>query len=53
MCLPVSTPPNAIAHATGLIPTRDMVIVGVLVGGTGVLLLSLAAPSLWSFLGLT
>jgi sodium-dependent dicarboxylate transporter 2/3/5 len=53
MCLPVSTPPNAIAHATGLVPTRDMVRIGLLVGGLGVLLLSVAAPLLWSWLGLT
>jgi sodium-dependent dicarboxylate transporter 2/3/5 len=53
MCLPVSTPPNAIAHATGLVPTRDMVRIGMLVGGLGVLLLSVAAPLPWSWLGLT
>ena len=52
MCLPVSTPPNAIAHATGMVPTRDMAVIGLLVGGGGVLLVSLVAPSLWSLLGL-
>ncbi len=52
MCLPVSTPPNAIAHATGMVPTRDMAAIGLLVGGGGVLLVSLVAPSLWSLLGL-
>lgn len=32
MCLPISTPPNAIAHSTGLVEQRDMVKVGLSVG---------------------
>jgi solute carrier family 13 (sodium-dependent dicarboxylate transporter), member 2/3/5 len=37
MCLPVSTPPNAIAYATGHVTTRDFILGGVLIGllGTG------------------
>ena len=47
MCLPISTPPNA----TGTPPTREMVIVGVIVGIIGVLLLSFVAPLTWGPLG--
>lgn len=32
MCLPISTPPNAIAHSTGLIEQRDMLKIGLIVG---------------------
>lgn len=32
MILPISTPPNAMAHATGLIQQKDMVKVGVIMG---------------------
>jgi sodium-dependent dicarboxylate transporter 2/3/5 len=32
MCLPVSTPPNAIAYGTGLITTRDLLEIGLLLG---------------------
>jgi len=39
MPLPVSTPPNAMAHATGQIETRDMIRSGILIGGFGVALL--------------
>lgn len=31
MCLPISTPPNAIAYGTGAIATRDLVVNGLLV----------------------
>ena len=37
MCLPVSTPPNAIAHASGLIKSRDMSKIGIILGLTGLL----------------
>lgn len=37
MTLPISTPPNAIACATGLVKTKDMVKVGVAVGIVGAL----------------
>ena len=38
MALPISTPPNALAHATGLIQTNQMSKIGVIIGLTGVLL---------------
>ncbi|HBV75849.1 MULTISPECIES: SLC13 family permease [Vibrio] len=38
MALPISTPPNALAHATGHIETRHMAKVGVIVGIAGVAL---------------
>ena len=52
MSLPISTPPNAIAYATGEVTTADMVRVGVVVGVAGAALLVLLMPSLWSALGL-
>lgn len=38
MALPISTPPNALAHATGEIETRDMTRIGTLMGVIGLLL---------------
>ena len=38
MALPISTPPNAVAMSTGAVKTRDMAIVGILVGGFGLAL---------------
>lgn len=38
MSLPISTPPNALAHATGMTSSRDMAKVGVIVGLGGLLL---------------
>ena len=35
MILPISTPPNAIAHSTGYIEQKDMVKVGVIIGIVG------------------
>lgn len=32
MCLPISTPPNAIAYSSGRITTKDFVIPGVIIG---------------------
>ena len=52
MSLPISTPPNAIAYATGEVTTADMARVGVVVGVAGAALLVLLMPSLWSALGL-
>lgn len=37
MALPVSTPPNAMAHATGLVNTRQMARCGIAVGLAGLL----------------
>ena len=38
MCLPISTPPNALAHSTGLVEQKYMVRVGVIVGIVGLTL---------------
>ncbi|MBE6232436.1 MAG: SLC13/DASS family transporter [Bacteroidales bacterium] len=38
MCLPVSTPPNALAHSTGMITTRQMATVGIIIGVVGFIL---------------
>ncbi len=35
MCFPISTPPNAIAASTGLVETKDMAKVGVIIGVVG------------------
>ena len=41
MLFPISTPPNAIAHSTGLIKTKDMALTGAIIGGIGIVLLYL------------
>lgn len=38
MILPISTPPNAIASSTGLVRTKDMAKVGVIIGVVGFIL---------------
>lgn len=38
MILPISTPPNAMAHATGLIEQKDMAKVGIIMGVVGLVL---------------
>ena len=38
MVLPISTPPNAIAHATGMIEQKDMVKTGVIIGALALVL---------------
>lgn len=38
MILPISTPPNAIAHSTGFIQQKDMMKVGIIVGLLGLVL---------------
>lgn len=52
MFLPVSTPPNAVAYATGTIQTRQMATVGVVVGITGTLLVTLVLPYYWGVIGI-
>ena len=32
MCLPISTPPNAIAYSTGLVKQNDMLKIGIIMG---------------------
>lgn len=38
MLLPISTPPNAIAASTGLVETKDMTKVGIIIGIVGIFL---------------
>ena len=38
MCLPVSTPPNALAHSTGMITTKQMATMGIILGVVGLAL---------------
>lgn len=38
MLFPISTPPNALAHSTGLIKVNDMTKVGVAIGAVGLIL---------------
>ena len=38
MLFPISTPPNAIAHSTGLIKVNDMTKVGAIIGAVGLVL---------------
>lgn len=50
MILPISTPPNAIALATGLIETKDLAKAGWLVGVVGIVLTLLFGLFVWPFL---
>ena len=52
MSLPISTPPNAIAYATGEVSTADMARVGIVIGAAGTTVLVLVMPTLWSWMGL-
>lgn len=38
MCLPISTPPNALAHATGFVDTKSMAKVGLVISAIGMVL---------------
>ena len=51
MALPISTPPNAIAYATGAVSTRDLAVVGLLVGAAGLILFLGVAPLFWDLVG--
>ena len=44
MCLPISTPPNALAHATGYTDTRGMAITGIVMGIGGLVLSWMLLP---------
>jgi sodium-dependent dicarboxylate transporter 2/3/5 len=52
MSMPISTPPNAIAYATGQIELKHMALVGLIVGVGGALLLAFAMPPIWQYFGL-
>ena len=45
MSLPISTPPNALASATGMVTTRDMAKTGIIIGFAG---LGLCFACLWA-----
>ncbi|MBD0785537.1 SLC13/DASS family transporter [Vibrio sp. Y2-5] len=53
MSLPISTPPNALAHATGYVQSNQMAKVGVILGVVGVLLsfVMVAALNVVGFIG--
>ncbi|MFH1418515.1 MAG: DASS family sodium-coupled anion symporter [Planctomycetota bacterium] len=51
MALPISTPPNAVAMSTGAVRTKDMAIIGILVGGFGWALFLFCGRWLWAALG--
>ena len=38
MILPISTPPNALAHSTGIINTKQMAVVGLIMGVVGIVI---------------
>src|SRR5690606_32047988 len=52
MALPISTPPNAVAYASGQVETRDMARVGLIVGAVGIVVVAGVAPPIWQALGL-
>ncbi|MCB0967113.1 MAG: DASS family sodium-coupled anion symporter [Ilumatobacter sp.] len=52
MALPISTPPNAIAYASGHVQTKDLTIVGAVVGVVGLVLVLYVAPPIWEAVGL-
>jgi solute carrier family 13 (sodium-dependent dicarboxylate transporter), member 2/3/5 len=52
MALPISTPPNAVAYATGEVDTRAMATSGLVIGGVGAALLALVLPTVWDRMGL-
>ena len=52
MSLPISTPPNAIAYASGQIKTRDMAIMGGMVGVIGAILMAVLLPVLMRMAGI-
>jgi sodium-dependent dicarboxylate transporter 2/3/5 len=52
MALPISTPPNAIAYSTGMIQTKHMATIGILIGAVGAVLFIFLAPVVWELLGM-
>jgi sodium-dependent dicarboxylate transporter 2/3/5 len=51
MTLPISTPPNAIAYATGFVRTKEMALAGGLVALVGLPIFIWLAPWYWSIIG--
>jgi sodium-dependent dicarboxylate transporter 2/3/5 len=52
MCLPISTPPNVIAYASGHLTTRDMTIMGGIIGAVGIVLMTALLPLLMRMAGI-
>ena len=52
MALPISTPPNAIAYATGQLKGKDIAKAGVIIGIVGLLLLTTLSRLLWKLMGI-
>lgn len=52
IAMPISTPPNAIAYATGHVSLKDMARVGLTIGVVGALILSFAMPWVWRTMGM-
>jgi sodium-dependent dicarboxylate transporter 2/3/5 len=44
MAMPISTPPNAVAYATGQVSTRNMALTGVIIGAVGIPLIVWLIP---------
>jgi sodium-dependent dicarboxylate transporter 2/3/5 len=51
MALPISTPPNAIAMSTGAVRTKDMAVVGVIIGTFGWFMFAVAGAWWWRLAG--
>ncbi|WP_272913533.1 SLC13 family permease [Corynebacterium pilosum] len=51
MSMPISTPPNAIAYATGEIKIGQMALVGLVVGSLATVVLVLVMPWYWQLIG--
>lgn len=52
MSLPISTPPNAIAFATGEVKVKDMAIVGAIFGVIAWAIFIVAGPWFWKLMGI-
>ncbi len=50
MALPVSTPPNAIAFSSNAIKTKDMIMIGGLIGVVGFIVVALVGSAYWKFM---
>lgn len=50
MCLPISTPPNAIAISSGMVETNEMSKAGVLIGIIGILAVMISAAWYWPYI---
>lgn len=47
MVLPISTPPNAITLSTGMVQTKEMAKVGVIIGAVGLIMMIICAVFYW------